>query len=99
MPKSEAIIFRNVSPLGDLEVLNRHVRAGEEFDVTPEQAVGLHAQPDVWELVAGLDLFEKLLTPDVPAFATGGIVSSGNKPVIIGADGPEAIIPLNPEGK
>lgn len=37
---------RNVSPLGDVEVLGRIVAAGDVFEVSDEQAAALLAQPD-----------------------------------------------------
>ena len=37
---------RNVSPLGDVEVLGRIVPAGDVFEVSDEQAALLIAQPD-----------------------------------------------------
>lgn len=45
--------FRNVSSYGDLELplIRRVVKAGEVFDVSPEQGELLADQPDVWQLV------------------------------------------------
>lgn len=45
--------FRNVSPLGDLEVpvLGRVVKAGEVFDVPADLGESFAAQSDVWEPV------------------------------------------------
>lgn len=42
--------FRNVSPLGDLEVpvLGVVVKAGESVDVPADLVDGFVAQPDVW---------------------------------------------------
>lgn len=44
---------RNVSPYGDLELplLGRVVKAGEVFEVTPEQAKALAGQDDNFEKV------------------------------------------------
>lgn len=45
--------FKNVSPLGDLEVpaLGRVVKAGEVFDVPASIGESLVAQPDVFQVV------------------------------------------------
>lgn len=45
--------FKNVSPLGDLEVpvLGRVVKAGEVFEVPPSIGESLVAQPDVFQVV------------------------------------------------
>lgn len=45
--------FKNVSPLGDLEVpvLRRVVRAGESFEVPADLVDGFKSQPDVWAVV------------------------------------------------
>lgn len=45
--------FKNVSPLGDLEVpvLRRVVAAGEVFDVPESVGVLLKDQPDVFQVV------------------------------------------------
>lgn len=45
--------FRNVSPLGDLEVpiLGRIVKAGETFEVPADLTESFAAQSDVWEPV------------------------------------------------
>lgn len=45
--------FKNVSPLGDLDVpvLYRIVPAGEVVDVPADLADGFARQPDVWEPV------------------------------------------------
>ena len=37
---------RNVSPLGDVEVLGRIVPAGDVFEVSDEQGAALITQPD-----------------------------------------------------
>lgn len=44
-------IIRNVSPIGDLDVplLRRIVRAGEEIEVTKDQADALLAQTSNWK--------------------------------------------------
>jgi hypothetical protein len=43
--------FKNISSQGalDLPLLGRIIAAGEEFEVTPEQAEHLAKQPDVWK--------------------------------------------------
>lgn len=43
--------IRNVSPIGDLDVplLRRVVRAGEEIEVTKDQAEALLAQASNWQ--------------------------------------------------
>ena len=45
--------IRNVSPIGDLDVplLRCIVRAGEEIEVTKDQADALLAQPSNWQPV------------------------------------------------
>jgi hypothetical protein len=45
--------FKNVSPLGDLEVpvLGRVVKAGEVFEVPADLGESFAAQSDVWEPV------------------------------------------------
>lgn len=45
--------FRNVSPLGDLDVpvLGRVVKAGETVDVPADLVAGFEVQPDVWSVV------------------------------------------------
>ena len=45
--------FKNVSPLGDLEVpvLGRVVKAGDTFDVPADLVESFAAQSDVWEPV------------------------------------------------
>lgn len=45
--------FKNVSPLGDLEVpvLGRVVKAGEVFEVPKSIGESLEAQPDVFQVV------------------------------------------------
>lgn len=48
MPK-----FKNVSPLGDLDLplIGRVVEFGEVFEVTDEQALGIAGQAENWEPV------------------------------------------------
>jgi len=96
---SKSIIFRNIATDGgrELPLLRRVIESGEEFEVTPVQAVELYPQPDVWELVSGLDLFDKLLP--VPKFAEGGVIPAGT--VVLIGEGPETVIPLTEtkEGK
>lgn len=45
--------FKNVSPLGDLEVpvLGRVVKAGETFEVPADLTESFAAQSDVWQPV------------------------------------------------
>jgi hypothetical protein len=49
--------FKNVSPLGDLDVpiLRRVVAAGEVFDVPESVGALLKVQPDVFQVVTGKD--------------------------------------------
>jgi hypothetical protein len=48
--------FKNVSPMGDLEVpvLGRTVKAGDTVEVPAEFADGFAAQTDVWKLVGSV---------------------------------------------
>lgn len=52
---SDAITFKNVSRFGDLDLplVGGVVAAGEEFEVTLDQARQLQQQPDLWEHVSG----------------------------------------------
>lgn len=79
--------FRNISPQGalDLPLIGRVVAAGEEFDVTVEDAELLALQPGLWQPVGPAPtVYDKNTVPELKQLLEDRhLDTTGNKPDLI----------------